>query len=400
MDLDRKRLITLIENGTNLDSLIPNSLTSDDYSHLCSLNPQIFHSTKDTFWADMINTGEIKKLRIPELLLGLQSPNSIIAKKWFSEYASLENLSLNELLELLKYDFSYYQVPSIYRQLTRHISNKKLNLDTLDDIMSTNYSLIRDVSIDLIEPIALAKLISKYHPITLDDIDITDEMREIGHLLTCRYNEILVEESKSKEAAHQRLVAKKLKVDYEDCTFKEMGIDKAKKIPEFARHFSDPHNSDKQLPNFYCLLISFNEEAPHLEIFLTNENVLNPQGKRIHKRSTILHHHTLLIKCKLEQSGCMDDAETFVDRFLVPSLRYQKMTLIQLDTINSLIRGKKDSIAYQAAKLVLVERLSQKEALWIINGGLEVPTTKSAVWNGVNRYLKCHGLISHAYTNK
>ena len=67
------------------------------------------------------------------------------------------------------------------------------------------------------------------------------------------------------------------------------------------------------------------------------------------------------------------------------------MTLDELKLINKAIRGKPDSIAYQAAKLVLVDMLSQTEACKVLNA------KTSAVQNGVTRYSSWDLAIRDAY---
>ena len=67
------------------------------------------------------------------------------------------------------------------------------------------------------------------------------------------------------------------------------------------------------------------------------------------------------------------------------------MTLDELELINKVIRGKPDSIAYLAAKMVLVERVSQTKACELLNA------KPAAVQNGVTRYSDWDLAIRKAY---
>ncbi|PSU31731.1 hypothetical protein [Photobacterium lutimaris] len=67
------------------------------------------------------------------------------------------------------------------------------------------------------------------------------------------------------------------------------------------------------------------------------------------------------------------------------------MTIDELELINKIIRGQRESIAYKAAKLVLVEGRSQTEATVILNA------KKSAIQNGVTRYSNWDAEIKNAY---
>ncbi len=67
------------------------------------------------------------------------------------------------------------------------------------------------------------------------------------------------------------------------------------------------------------------------------------------------------------------------------------MTLDQLETLVSLMRGDMNSIAVKSAKLVLVDGLSQTEA------ATQLGTKTNTVNNGVSRYSKANEKIKKAY---
>jgi hypothetical protein len=69
----------------------------------------------------------------------------------------------------------------------------------------------------------------------------------------------------------------------------------------------------------------------------------------------------------------------------------KNMKLQVLDALNKISRGKKDSIAYVAAKLVLVDGLANNEAEKRLNA------TPQSVSNGVTRYKALDAEIREAY---
>lgn len=67
------------------------------------------------------------------------------------------------------------------------------------------------------------------------------------------------------------------------------------------------------------------------------------------------------------------------------------MTLDQLETLAKLMRGDQKSLAFQSAKLVLVDGMSQVDA------ALELGTKTNTVNNGVSRYRNAHEEIKKVY---
>ncbi|MDP2566436.1 hypothetical protein [Pseudoalteromonas marina] len=67
------------------------------------------------------------------------------------------------------------------------------------------------------------------------------------------------------------------------------------------------------------------------------------------------------------------------------------MTFEQLEVLAKLMRGDKKSLAYQAAKLVLVDGMSQVDTANV----LEAKT--NTVNNGVTRYRNAHEEIKKVY---
>lgn len=67
------------------------------------------------------------------------------------------------------------------------------------------------------------------------------------------------------------------------------------------------------------------------------------------------------------------------------------MTLEQLNTLVKLMRGDSNSLAVKAAKLVLVDGLSQTEAAKKLN------TRTNTVNNGVKRYNEANQEIKKVY---
>jgi transposase len=67
------------------------------------------------------------------------------------------------------------------------------------------------------------------------------------------------------------------------------------------------------------------------------------------------------------------------------------MNLKQLDFLNKSCRGKKDSIAYLAAKLVLVDGLANNDAEKRLNA------TSQSVSNGISRYKALDAEVREAY---
>lgn len=72
----------------------------------------------------------------------------------------------------------------------------------------------------------------------------------------------------------------------------------------------------------------------------------------------------------------------------------ESMNTEQISLIRKLIRGKEDSIAYLAAKAVLVDGKSQTLASQELNAKI------SAVQNGVSRYKAIDEQIRIAYAQK
>jgi transposase len=70
------------------------------------------------------------------------------------------------------------------------------------------------------------------------------------------------------------------------------------------------------------------------------------------------------------------------------------MTLEQLNTLVKLMGGNVDSVAVKAAKLVLVEGVSQVDAAKLLGAK---PNT---INNGVQRYKKAHQEIQKVYPVK
>lgn len=67
------------------------------------------------------------------------------------------------------------------------------------------------------------------------------------------------------------------------------------------------------------------------------------------------------------------------------------MTLEQLETLAKLMRGDKKSLAFQSAKLVLVDGMSQVDA------AKQLGTRPNTVNNGVSRYRAAHEEIKKVY---
>ncbi|GEM_PF-1931483 len=68
------------------------------------------------------------------------------------------------------------------------------------------------------------------------------------------------------------------------------------------------------------------------------------------------------------------------------------MTLEQLETLAKLMRGDKQSLAYQGAKLVLVDGMSQVDATNVLM------TKANTINNGVTRYRNAHEEIKKVYS--